>query len=345
MNVLVTGGTGYIGSHTCVELLGAGQNPAIDALIVVDNFCNSKPDVVDAIQKITGRSFVFIRADIRDREAMRNIFANHPIDAVIHFAALKAVGESVSMPLEYYSNNLIGSIVLLETMKEFGVRRMVFSSSATVYGMHNPVPFLEEYGTSATNPYGYSKVVIERLLMDLADSDPAWAICLLRYFNPIGAHESSLIGEDPNDIPNNLLPYISQVAAGKLSKVTIHGDDYDTPDGTGVRDYIHVVDLAKGHLSALSYILNHKGAHAINLGTGRGTSVLEVIHAYEKACGRAIPYEIGPRRAGDIGECYASVEKAEKVLGWTAKKTIEDMCADGWRFAKGRYSEQNRPLA
>ena len=339
MNVLVTGGSGYIGSHACVELLNSNHSLAINELIVVDNFCNSKPDMIALIEKIAGRNFVFIKADIRDREAMRNIFANHRIDAVIHFAGLKAVGESVSMPLDYYDNNLIGSIVLFETMKEHSVKRIVFSSSATVYGMNNPVPFLEEYETSAINPYGYTKVVIERMLIDLAQSDPAWAICLLRYFNPIGAHESGLIGEDPNDTPNNLLPYMAQVAAGLLSNVTVYGDDYDTPDGTGVRDYIHVVDLAKGHLAALSYIMHHNGAHAVNLGTGHGTSVLEAIRAYEKACGHPIPYEIGPRRPGDIGECYASVEKAERLLGWTAKKTIEDMCEDGWRFAKGRYSK------
>ena len=338
MNVLVTGGAGYIGSHTCVELLTAGKNPAIDELIIVDNFINSKPDVIDLIKKIAGRDLIIVTADIRSREAMRAIFKAHKIDAVIHFAGLKAVGESVLMPLAYYDNNIIGSIVLLETMKEFGVKRIVFSSSATVYGTANPVPFLEEYEMSAINPYGYTKVIIERILSDVATSDSEWAICLLRYFNPIGAHESGLIGEDPNDIPNNLLPYVAQVAAGKRSKVIIHGNDYDTPDGTGVRDYIHVVDLAKGHLAALSYIMRHNGAHAFNLGTGCGTSVLEVLRAYEKACGRAIPYEIGPRRPGDIGDCYANAEKAKRLLHWTAEMTIEKMCEDGWRFARGRYS-------
>lgn len=337
MNILVTGGAGYIGSHTCVELLEA-KDPAIGELIIVDNFSNSKPDTIDLIQQISGRTVTFIRADIRDRETMRNIFASHQIDAVIHFAGSKAVGESVEMPLAYYNNNIMGSIVLFETMQEYGIKRIVFSSSATVYGINNPVPFREEYETSATNPYGYTKVAIERILTDVAKSDPMWSVCLLRYFNPTGAHESGLIGEDPNGIPNNLLPYVAQVAAGKLSEVTIHGNDYETPDGTGIRDYIHVVDLAKGHLAGLSYTLAHQGVHTINLGTGHGTSVLEVIHAYEKACGHAIPYAFGARRAGDIGVCYADIEKAEKILNWKAEKTIDDMCVDGWRFAKERYT-------
>lgn len=337
MNILVTGGTGFIGSHTCVELLDAKNGLDVNELIVVDNFSNSKPDAIETIQKITGKSFTFVRADIRDREVMNGIFTMHPIDAVIHFAGLKAVGESVAMPLAYYDNNITGTIVLLEVMKAHHVKRIVFSSSATVYGTQNPVPFQESYPTAAINPYGYSKVVIERMLQDLAKSDPGWSICMLRYFNPIGAHESGLIGEDPNDIPNNLLPYVAQVAAGKLPKVTVHGNDYNTPDGTCIRDYIHVMDLAQGHLAALSYVFQNTGAEAVNLGSGYGTSVLEIIRAYEKACGHAISYEVGERREGDIPECYADTEKAKKLLGWTAKRSLDDMCSDGWRFAKARY--------
>ena len=332
MKILVTGGAGYIGSHTCVELLAAGHD-----LVVVDNFSNSKPEALEAIRTIAGRDFAFIQADVRDRTAMEDAFSAHPVDAVIHFAGLKAVGESVEKPLEYYDNNRIGSLVLMETMAAHGVKRMVFSSSATVYGMHNPVPFREEYPTSATNPYGYTKVMIEQMLLDAAKADPAWSVVLLRYFNPIGAHESGLIGEDPNGIPNNLLPYVAQVAAGRLEKVHVFGNDYDTPDGTGVRDYIHVVDLAQGHLAALEYALRHTGAEAINLGTGHGTSVLEIIHAFEKACGHALPYQIDPRRPGDIATCYADTRKAAAMLHWHAKKNIDDMCADGWRFAKNRY--------
>ena len=332
MKILVTGGAGYIGSHTCVELLAAGHD-----LVVVDNFSNSKPEALEAIRTIAGRDFAFIQADVRDRTAMEDAFSAHPVDAVIHFAGLKAVGESVEKPLEYYDNNLIGSLVLMETMAAHGVKRMVFSSSATVYGMHNPVPFREEYPTSATNPYGYTKVMIEQMLLDAAKADPAWSVVLLRYFNPIGAHESGLIGEDPNGIPNNLLPYVAQVAAGRLEKVHVFGNDYDTPDGTGVRDSIHVVDLAQGHLAALEYALRHTGAEAINLGTGHGTSVLEIIHAFEKACGHALPYQIDPRRPGDIATCYADTRKAAAMLHWHAKKNIDDMCADGWRFAKNRY--------
>ncbi len=332
MNILVTGGAGYIGSHTCVELLAAGHE-----VIIVDNLCNAKPDMLEKIRTIAGRDFTFVQADIRDRAALDSVFTAHAVDAVIHFAGLKAVGESVEKPLEYYDNNLVGSIVLMEVMREHGVKRMVFSSSATVYGMNNPVPFKEEYPTSAINPYGYTKVVIERMLLDLAHADPDWSICLLRYFNPIGAHASGLIGEDPNGIPNNLLPFVAQVAAGKLAKLRVFGDDYDTPDGTGVRDYIHVVDLALGHIAALNYAAKHTGALPINLGTGKGTSVMEIIKAFEKACGKPIPYEVTPRRPGDIATCYADTAKATDLLGWTAERTIDDMCADGWRFAKGRY--------
>ena len=327
MKVLVTGGAGYIGGHTCVELLNAGHE-----VVVIDNFVNSKPEALDNIRKITGRDLAFYKADLRDREAVRRIFEEHQIDAAIHFAGLKAVGESVHKPLEYYDNNLGGFFVLAEEMAAHGVKKLVFSSSATVYGMNNPVPFREDYPTSATNPYGYTNVMIEQMLRDLAVADPDWSIVMLRYFNPIGAHESGLIGEDPNGIPNNLLPYVAQVAVGKLPCLNVFGDDYDTPDGTGVRDYIHVVDLALGHLAALKYADGHKGAEAINLGTGRGTSVLEIVHAFERASGREIPYRVTPRRPGDIATCYADTSKAAKLLGWKAERTIDDMCRDSWRF-------------
>ena len=326
-------GSGYgrrritIGGHTCVELLNAGHE-----VVVIDNFVNSKPEALDNIRKITGRDLAFYKADLRDREAVRRIFEEHQIDAAIHFAGLKAVGESVHKPMEYYDNNLGGFFVLAEEMAAHGVKKLVFSSSATVYGMNNPVPFREDYPTSATNPYGYTKVMIEQMLRDLAVADPDWSIVMLRYFNPIGAHESGLIGEDPNGIPNNLLPYVAQVAVGKLPCLNVFGDDYDTPDGTGVRDYIHVVDLALGHLAALKYADGHKGAEAINLGTGRGTSVLEIVHAFERASGREIPYRVTPRRPGDIATCYADTSKAAKLLGWKAERTIDDMCRDSWRF-------------
>ena len=332
MKVLVTGGAGYIGSHTCVELLNAGHE-----VVIIDNFVNSKPEALDSIRKITGKDFAFVEADLRDRAAVKALFDAHPVDAVIHFAGLKAVGESVQKPLEYYDNNLGGFFVLAEEMRDHGVKKFVFSSSATVYGMNNPVPFREEMPTSATNPYGYTKVMIEQVLKDIAVADPEWSIVMLRYFNPIGAHPSGLIGEDPNGIPNNLLPYVAQVAAGKLKELTVFGDDYDTPDGTGVRDYIHVVDLALGHLAALNYADSHTGAEAINLGTGHGTSVLEIVRAFEKASGRKVPYRIAARRAGDIATCYADTSKAAKLLGWRAERNIDDMCRDGWNFAKNRY--------
>ena len=332
MKVLVTGGAGYIGSHTCVELLNAGHE-----IVIVDNFVNSKPEALESIRRITGRDFAFVEADLRDRLAINRVFDEHAIDGVIHFAGLKAVGESVAKPLEYYDNNLNGFIVLAETMRDHGVRRFVFSSSATVYGMNNPVPFREDYPTSATNPYGYTKVMIEQMLRDIAHADPEWRVCLLRYFNPIGAHESGLIGEDPNGIPNNLLPYVAQVAAGKLPELTVFGNDYDTPDGTGVRDYIHVVDLALGHLAALNYVQDHAGVEAINLGTGQGTSVLEIVAAFERASGRKVPYRIAARRPGDIASCYADTEKAARLLGWRATRNIDDMCRDSWNFAKHRY--------
>ena len=327
MSILVTGGAGYIGSHTCVELLNAGYE-----IVIADNMNNAKPQALEAIRKITGRDFRFYEIDIRDRAAMEDMFSKEHIEAVIHFAGHKAVGESVQKPLMYYDNNLYGFIVLAETMQKFGVKQLVFSSSATVYGMNNPAPFREDYPTSATNPYGYTKVMIEQMLNDICAADPEWAVCRLRYFNPIGAHESGLIGEDPNGIPNNLLPYVARVAAGKLKELSVFGDDYDTPDGTGVRDYIHVVDLAKGHLAALKYISGHAGSLAVNLGTGRGTSVLEIVRAFEKASGRKVPYRIAPRRPGDIATCYADPALAEKLLGWRAEKNIDDMCRDGWHF-------------
>ncbi len=332
MKVLVTGGAGYIGSHTCVELLNAGHE-----VVIIDNFVNSKPESLESIRKITGKDFAFVEADLRDRAAVKALFDAHPVDAAIHFAGLKAVGESVQKPLEYYDNNLGGFFVLAEEMRDHGVKKLVFSSSATVYGMNNPVPFREEMPTSATNPYGYTKVMIEQMLRDLAHADPEWSIVLLRYFNPIGAHASGLIGEDPNGIPNNLLPYVAQVAAGKLKELTVFGDDYDTPDGTGVRDYIHVVDLALGHIAALHYAESHTGAEAVNLGTGHGTSVLEIVRAFEKASGRKVPYRIAARRAGDIATCYADTSKAAKLLNWRAERTIDDMCRDAWNFAKNRY--------
>jgi len=332
MSILVTGGAGYIGSHTCVELLNAGYE-----IVIADNMDNAKPAALDAIREITGKDFAFYQIDIRDRTAMEDLFSQEKIEAVIHFAGLKAVGESVEKPLAYYDNNLYGFIVLAETMQKFGVKKLVFSSSATVYGMNNPVPFREEMPTSATNPYGYTKVMIEQMLRDLAVSDPEWSIVMLRYFNPIGAHESGLIGEDPNGIPNNLLPYVAQVAAGIRPQLSVFGNDYDTPDGTGVRDYIHVVDLALGHLAALNYAEGHKGAEAVNLGTGNGTSVLEIVAAFEKASGRPVPYKICPRRPGDIATCYADTKKASEMLGWHAERNIEDMCRDGWNFAKNRY--------
>ena len=327
MSILVTGGAGYIGSHTCVELLNAGYD-----IVIADNMNNAKPQALDAIRTITGKNFAFYQIDLRDRAAMEAMFEKEDIDAVIHFAGHKAVGESVAKPLMYYDNNLYGFIVLAETMEKYGVKKLVFSSSATVYGMNNPVPFKEDMPTSATNPYGYTKVMIEQMLNDICVAHDDWAVCKLRYFNPIGAHESGLIGEDPNGIPNNLLPYVAKVAAGKLAKLSVFGNDYDTPDGTGVRDYIHVVDLAKGHLAALKYVENHTGSQAVNLGTGNGVSVLEIVTAFEKASGRAVPYQIVDRRPGDIASSYADPSLAETLLHWHAEKNIDDMCRDGWHF-------------
>ncbi len=332
MAILVTGGAGYIGSHTCVELLDAGYE-----VVIIDNFVNSNSESLDKIREITNKDFKFYEADLRDSKAVAKIFEENKIDAVIHFAGLKAVGESVSIPLEYYDNNLVSTFVLCEEMRKAGCKKIVFSSSATVYGMNNQVPFTEEYPTSATNPYGYTKVMIEQILKDLWVSDNSWSVVLLRYFNPIGAHKSGLIGENPNGIPNNLLPYVAQVAAGKLPELSVFGDDYDTVDGTGVRDYIHVVDLAQGHIAALKYAMQHESVEAINLGTGKGTSVLEIVKAFEKASGRTVAYKIKPRRPGDIATCYAATKKAKELLGWEAKYNIDDMCEDTWRFAKNKY--------
>ncbi len=327
MAVLVTGGAGYIGSHTCVELLNAGED-----IVILDNFYNSKPEALNRIKTITGRDFRFYEADLLDQAAVEKVFAENKIDAVIHFAGLKAVGESVQKPLLYYHNNITGTLILCEVMKQYGVKRMVFSSSATVYGSPKSVPIDESFPLSTTNPYGSTKLMIEQILRDLCVADPEWSIALLRYFNPIGAHKSGLIGEDPNGIPNNLLPYVAQVASGKLACLGVFGNDYPTPDGTGVRDYIHVVDLALGHLKALARVRATVGADAYNLGTGNGYSVLEVVKAFEKACGKSVKYEIKPRRAGDIAACYANPKKAKELLGWEATRGIEEMCADTWNF-------------
>jgi UDP-glucose 4-epimerase len=328
MRVLVTGGAGYIGSHTCVELLSAGFQ-----VIVVDNLSNSKETAIERVEKITGKKIKFFKVDLLDKEALEEVFVSEQIDAVIHFAGLKAVGESVSVPLKYYHNNLTGTITLCELMEKYGVRNMVFSSSATVYGDPASVPIAEEFPLSVTNPYGRTKLMIEEILRDLYVADKTWNIAILRYFNPIGAHESGTIGEDPNGIPNNLVPYITQVAVGKLQEVKVFGDDYSTIDGTGVRDYIHVVDLAKGHIKALEKLeKNHIGVREYNLGTGNGYSVLQMIKAFSKACGREIPYKITDRRPGDIAECFARPDRAEKELGWKAEKSLDEMCADSWRW-------------
>ena len=329
MAILVTGGAGFIGSHTVVELLAAGKE-----VVIVDNFVNAKPEVLNRIRKISGKDFKFYEADILDRPALDRIFEENDIDSVIHFAALKAVGESCRQPLRYYRNNIAGTLSLCEAMTAHNVKKIVFSSSATVYGMNNPVPFVETMPISqATNPYGSTKVMMETVLTDLFKADPAWSVVLLRYFNPIGAHPSGLIGEDPNGIPNNLLPYVAQVASGKLPYLSVYGDDYDTPDGTGVRDYIHVVDLAKGHLLALDK-LAEAGVNIYNLGTCKGYSVLDVVNAFKKASGRDVPYKVVPRRPGDIAVCYADSSKAKHELGWEAKFDLDDMCRDSWNFTK-----------
>ena len=328
MAILITGGCGYIGSHTVIEMVKAGYD-----VVVLDNFYNSKPEALRRTRELAGKDFPFYECDIRDAQGLRRIFREQEIDAVIHFAGLKAVGESVQKPLEYYDNNVGGTVTLCQVMAECGCKRMVFSSSATVYGMNNPSPLKEEMPTGAvTNPYGRTKYIIEEILQDVCVSDKDWSVVLLRYFNPIGAHESGRIGEDPNGIPNNLMPYITQVAIGKLPKLSVYGDDYDTHDGTGVRDYIHVVDLAAGHVKAVDYALKNTGAEVFNLGTGNGYSVLDLVHAFEKASGVSIPYVIAPRRAGDIATCYSDPSKAEKVLGWKALRGVEDMCRDSWRW-------------
>jgi UDP-glucose 4-epimerase len=327
MKILVTGGMGYIGSHTCVELMNAGHE-----VVVLDNLSNSHRSVQQRVERIAGKRLAFAEADIRDRAALEDVFAAHKIDAVIHFAGLKAVGESVQQPLRYYDNNVTGSLVLFETMGKFGVTTLVFSSSATVYGDPASVPILEDFPLSATNPYGRSKLMIEEMLRDLALSDARWRIALLRYFNPVGAHESGLIGEEPNGIPNNLVPYIAQVANGQRDQLSVYGGDYPTPDGTGMRDYIHVVDLALGHVKTLDKLATGPGVVTYNLGTGRGNSVLEMVRAFEQASGKPIPYQIVARRPGDIARCYADPSRARDELGWTAQRDIAQMCADAWRY-------------
>ncbi|MHC0037564.1 UDP-glucose 4-epimerase GalE [Pseudoneobacillus sp. C159] len=329
MSILVTGGAGYIGSHTCVELLNAGFD-----LVVLDNFSNSKIESLIRVKEITGKDFAFYQADLLNREEVEKVFQNHSIEAVIHFAGLKAVGESVSIPLHYYHNNITGTLVLCDVMKQYNVKNLVFSSSATVYGMPDTVPISEDFPLGATNPYGRTKLMIEEILRDLYVADSSWSIALLRYFNPIGAHECGRIGEDPNGIPNNLMPFITQVAVGKLPELRVFGNDYPTVDGSGVRDYIHVVDLADGHLKALQKILGTTGVEAYNLGTGTGYSVLEIVAAFEKASGVKIPYQIVDRRPGDIAICYANPSKARDQLEWAATRGIEEMCRDSWKWQK-----------
>ena len=328
MRILVTGGAGYIGSHTCVELLNQGQE-----VVVVDNLCDSSEESLNRVKQITGKDVTFYKADLLDKDAMEEIFSKETIDAVIHFAGLKAVGESVAKPLEYYHNNITGTLVLCDVMRNHGVKKIIFSSSATVYGDPAFVPITEDCPKGAiTNPYGQTKSMLEQILTDIQKADPEWNVILLRYFNPVGAHESGRIGEDPEGIPNNLTPYITQVAVGKLKEVGVFGNDYDTPDGTGVRDYIHVMDLADGHVKALKKFEDEPAVYIYNLGTGHGYSVLDVIHAFSRAVGREIPYVIKPRRAGDIATCYADAAKAERELGWKAKRGLDEMCADAWRW-------------
>ncbi len=328
MSILVTGGAGYIGSHTCVELLAAGYD-----IVVVDNFINSKPEAVENIKKISGKDFKFYENDLLDKDAVEKIFDENKIDVVIHFAGLKAVGESVAQPIRYYHNNIESTLVLCEVMAKHGCKKIVFSSSATVYGDPASVPITEDFPLHTTNPYGSTKLMIERILQDIHVADSDWGIVLLRYFNPIGAHKSGLLGEDPNGIPNNLLPYVAKVATGELECLSVFGDDYDTPDGTGVRDYIHVVDLALGHVKAVEKILGEDGVKIYNLGTGNGYSVLQVVKAFEKASGKKVNYKIVDRRPGDIAQCYANPDKAFRELGWKAQYGIDEMCADAWNFA------------
>lgn len=328
MNVLLAGGAGYIGSHTCVELIEAGHS-----VVVVDNFSNSCPEAIKRVEKITGADIPLYEADVCDAAAVEKIFSENKIDAVIHFAGLKAVGESCEKPLLYYRNNIDSTLTLLETMQKYKVNNFIFSSSATVYGTPKIVPLVETMPTgSPTNPYGWTKLMMEQILTDTANANPDMSIVILRYFNPIGAHKSGLIGEDPNGIPNNLMPYITQVAAGRLPQLGVFGDNYPTHDGTGVRDYIHVVDLAKGHVKAIDYSGEHKGVEIVNLGTGTGYSVLDIVKAFEKVNNIKIPYVIKPRRVGDVAECYADAGKAEAVLGWKAEKNLEEMCYDSWNW-------------
>ena len=328
MKVLVTGGVGYIGSHTCIQLLEAGMEP-----VIIDNLCNSKEQVIDRIEALTGKRLPFYQGDIRDEAFLDSVFAEHDISSVIHFAGLKAVGESVAKPLEYYDNNVNGSLVLARSMRKAGVKSIVFSSSATVYGDPEEVPITETSPTGATtNPYGRSKYMVEQCLSDFYQAAPDWSITLLRYFNPVGAHPSGTMGEDPQGIPNNLMPFIAQVAVGRRECLSVFGDDYPTPDGTGVRDYIHVMDLADGHVAALKAVGAKSGLHIYNLGTGKGSSVLEMVNAFAKACGNPIRYQISPRRPGDIAQCYASTDKAEADLNWKATRTVEAMAADTWKW-------------
>ncbi|SMM98909.1 UDP-glucose 4-epimerase [uncultured Candidatus Thioglobus sp.] len=327
MKILVTGGAGYIGTHTCIELIDAGYE-----VVVVDNLCNASLEGLKRVEGIVGREIPFYQVDVRDKQALINVFEQHQIDAVIHFAGLKAVGESVEKPIEYYDNNVGGTFILAEVMRDFSCKTFVFSSSATVYGDPHTVPIKEDFPLSVTNPYGRSKLMVEDFLQDVFVADDAWHIALLRYFNPVGAHESGLIGEDPNGMPNNLMPYISQVAVGKLEKLSIFGSDYNTPDGTGVRDYIHVVDLAKGHVKALQALQKKPQMLIVNLGTGNGYSVLDMLKAFEKASGKTVAYEIVARRAGDIAACYADPSLAKQLLDWQAENNLEQMCEDTWRW-------------
>ena len=329
MAILLPGGAGYIGSHTAVELLNKGKD-----IIIVDNFSNSKPEVLEKIKKITGKDFKFYELNYLDRKKLEKVFEENKIDAVINFAGYKAVGESVQKPIEYYMNNVTGALTLLDTMKKYGCKKFIFSSSATVYGQPEKIPLTEDCKTGGTtNPYGTTKLFIEQILKDIYQSDNTWDICILRYFNPVGSHESGLIGEEPQGIPNNLMPYIVRVANGQLKELSVFGNDYDTPDGTGVRDYIHVVDLAKGHVNALEKLeKEEKGLYIYNLGTGKGYSVLNMVEAFEKATGKKVAYKIAPRRAGDIATCYADPKKAKEELNWEATKTLEDMCKDSWNY-------------
>ena len=338
--ILVTGGTGYIGSHTCVALVQAGHD-----LLILDNLCNSRADVVDRLETLCGKRPGFVEGDVRDAATLDKLFARHPIAAVVHFAGLKAVGESVEKPLEYYDNNVHGTLRLLAAMGRAKVRAFVFSSSATVYGDPASVPIGEDFPRSATNPYGRSKLIVEDILADLHRAEPDWRIARLRYFNPVGAHESGLIGEDPQGIPNNLMPFVAQVAAGRREFLNVWGNDYPTPDGTGVRDYIHVMDLAEGHAAALRYLNKKGGLLTVNLGTGRGYSVLDMVEAFEQASSRPIPYKIAPRRAGDIAQCWADPSLAQRLLGWKATRGLEQMCADGWRWQQTAQRQSRSPEA